>query len=177
MTVPRVLGDGVVGRRLVVRLAENVGAAGLAAPNSADDGFDLVDFRETYGGKFDTEQARLVVSKVGGTDVTVASVTQHRMLASREEGDDLDVWDATDTAWSSAGSGSDLEESTGVKILHRPVTASGAELPGLCLAGLDKFDRVAVSVGVVGGTDTPVVNVDAIFEMWNPPPVKQTGAD
>lgn len=149
---PRIIG-GTAGRTLQIRVVDGAEAAGVAAPETDEDGFSLATITREF--KFE-DRGQVVIHNEGeATGVEVASASMWGFLG---EGDAA----AGPNDWGLVGSGS---ESIGQGALNEglAIAQTGARKIMLIesVGGLLTLDRVAFQLGAVSAdTGDPSVHVD-----------------
>ncbi len=144
------------GRTLQVRLAENVGAAGLAAPTLVTDGFDLLVGPAVFKRFHFDDRGAIMISKVSGTGVSIASARLFGYYSEHAGGDGP-------ASWGPMGPGTNADRGK----LNLGGVIGEVETTKILLLedvdGLLVVERIAVALGAIAGT-LPVVNVDLILK-------------
>lgn len=143
------------GRTLQIRLAENVGALGLAAPTLITDGFNLLSGAAVFKRFIFADRGAIMISKVSGTGVSIASARLFGYYGEHVEGDGP-------ASWGAMGPGTNADRGK----LNLAGVIGEVETTKILLLedvdGLLAIERIAVGLGVISGT-LPVVNVDLIL--------------
>lgn len=144
-------------RKVVVRLAEGVGAAGQARPTGASDATSVAMSKITAVFNPDEDQAAIAVYNTAGSGAV--SVPYVRLWGRF---DYLVGVVAADEEWFPTGTGTDADKGKINKAAAMGETSTDLVRHAEMLNGALLFDRVGVEVGAVAGTG-PAVNVDLII--------------
>jgi len=150
------------GRTMQVRLAENVGAAGLAAPATVGDGFDLLSGAAVFKRFVFDDRGTIMVSAAPGCGPTV-SIASAKLFGFYSE----HLADVGPEGWGPMGPGS----ATNRGLLNQAAAGVIAQVgtsPILLLEDVDGLltvERIAVALGAITvGSGEALVNVDLIFK-------------
>jgi hypothetical protein len=145
-----------------VRLAENVGGAGLAAPALPTDGFDLLSGRAVFKRfVFDDKGAIMVSAAPGcGPGVSIASAKLYGFYSEHDDGVGPEGWGPMGPG--SAANRGLLNQAAG------GVIAQVGTAPILLLEDVDgllTIERIAVALGAITvSSGNALVNVDLVFK-------------
>ena len=136
-------------------MAENIGAAGLAAPTLITDGFSLLSGAAVFKRFHFDDRATIMISKVSGSDVSIAYARLFGYYGEHVEDDGP-------ASWGPMGPGTNADRGK----LNLAGVIGEVETTKILLLedvdGLRVVERVAIALGAIGGT-LPVVNVDLIL--------------
>lgn len=160
--MPLGLLGGAGGRTMQVRLAENVGAAGLAAPTVVGDGFDLLSGPAVFKRFVFDDRGTIMVSAADGCgpDVSIASARLYGFYSEH-------LAAAGPEGWGPMGPGTAANRG----LLNQPASGVIAQVgtsPILLLEDVDGLltvERIAVALGAISvSSGDALVNVDLIFK-------------
>jgi hypothetical protein len=150
------------GRTLQIRLAENIGAGGLAAPTTPGDGFDLLGGPAIFKRFVFADRGTIVVSKAPGCGPGV-SIASARIFGFYNE----HLATFGPEGWGPMGPGSVADRGK----LNQGAAGVIAEITGSTIMlledvdGLLTIERIAVALGAITvSSGDALVNVDLILK-------------
>lgn len=145
------------GRTIQVRIAENVGAGGIAAPTLITDGFDLLSGSGAFKRFPFDDRGVLMVSRVTGSNLSVASIRAFGYYGEHVVG-------AGPASWGPMGPGP--AATRGLMNLGGVIAQVGTTDIMLLddLDGLHAIERIAFGMGAITGDAPIAVNLDLILK-------------